>query len=437
MKTGNLLFAAVLFAGLLTHSSANAQSTSYVKQIITGNSGKFEFVPPYSDYVNVQSYNPLTKTVNLFDTIYTQSAQFILISGNMTYVAAQDSIVKYNLNTLQRVAGVKDAGLNQLAIFNGRLIVSKQYPLISDFVEVLDTAHLGIIAEVSGISGDCAGISMANDTVYVAVNEGYLGTKGKLAVIDPSTWTLKTELDFGPEAVGIFNLYNYHDRIFSVNKSPYGLIDTGSITVYNPPDRSFTNVFVHHTVGAGTGILDSLLYLVLDNGIGSFNMNTLAVQDSVIVHDPGPADFIISSTLDTLNGLIYANIGDYATPGYCMVTSLTGDSTTSFATGISSDAVAVDYRTYPAGIVNNTSETAVVKLFPNPVSDKLTVSLNEQADIKSIQVSDISGRILFRQDPEAGDRRSFTVPCRDLPCGMYWLILETSQGKLARPFVKK
>ena len=439
MKTKHLLLSVILCIGLLNCTFTFAQSTGYVKQIITTNSGLFEFSPPYKDYATVQAYNPQAGTVNLFSTIYTQSTQCVIISEKMAYVAAQDSIIKYDLNSMQRVAAVKDSGLNQLAIFNGKLIVSKQYPITNNFVEVLDTTNLGLIAEISGISGDCGGIMMINDTVYVAVNGGYMGTNGKLAIINPATWTLTTELDFGAEAIGIFNLYSYKGELISINKTPYGVVDTGSITVFHPSDRSFTNVFIHHIVAAGAGLKDSLLYLGLDSGIGSFNLNMLKVQDSIIVHDPGSSAFIyiLSSVVDTLNSRIYVNTGDYSTPGHCLVTALNGDSITSFSTGISSDAIAVDYRSYPSGIPNTNPEANTLKVYPNPVRDNLNVVINGDYDLKRLLVSDVSGRVLLTQTAESLNKSPIIVPCQNLQSGVYYIIVETSQGRIARPFVKQ
>lgn len=439
MKTRHFLLCLTLCMGLFDCSMTIAQSSGYVKQIITTNSGRFEYSPPYTDYAMVQAYNPQTGIVNLFNTIYTQSTQCVAVSGKMAYVAAQDSIIKYDLNSMQRVAAIKDSGLNQLAVFNGRVIVSKQYPIINNFVEVLDTSNLGVITEISGISGDCGSIMMINDTVYVAVNGGWMGTNGKLAIIDPSTWTLNTEVDFGSEAIGIFNLYSYKGKLFSINKTPYGVVDTGSITVYNPLDRSFINVFLNHAVATGSGIKDSLLYLGLDNGIGSFNLNLLMVQNSIIIPDPGSSVFtyILSSVVDSLDDRIYVNIGDYITPGYCLVTALNGDSITSFYTGISSDAIAVDYRFYPAGISNSNSKESTVKVFPNPVRNNLTVVLDGHYDLQRLLVYDITGRVLRTQSIESIDNKSVTVSCQNLPSGLYYVMIDTSNGRLVKPFIKQ
>ncbi len=438
MKIRNLLLGAILFPGFMNYSLVNAQSSPYVKQIITVNSGKFEFSPPYADYVTVQSYNPQSAgSVNIFNTIYTQSAQFVVISEKMAYIAAQDSIVKYNLNSMQRVAAIKDSGMSQMAVINGKLIVSKQYPIVNYFVEVLDTSNLGVVAEIPGVTGDCGGISMYADTLYIAVNGGYLGTRGKIAIINPSSWSLKTEIDLGTEAVGISNLYNYKGKIISVNITPYGVVDTGSISVYNPVNRNFTNILLTHNVSAGAGIKDSLLYLGIDYGMGSFNLNKQTIENKTIIPAPMGSKSILSSVVDTLNNRIYANIGDYTTAGYCLVTGLNGDSITSFSTGISAEAVAVDYRKNPSGISSNPPESTAIKLFPNPVLNELNVTLNEKLEIKAIMVSNIDGKILMMPSPDSKTDMAFSLNCQNIPSGAYCLILETSKGKLTRLFIKQ
>ncbi|MCX6283621.1 MAG: T9SS type A sorting domain-containing protein, partial [Bacteroidetes bacterium] len=369
-------------------------------------------------------------------SIFTQSSQSILVSKHVAFFAAQDSIIKYNLNTLKRMAAIADSGLSHLALYNGKLLVSKQYPVSRNFFEVLDTADLGLIAQVPGISGDCAGIACVHDTVYVAVNGGWLGTEGKLAVIDPSSWTLKTEVNFGHQAIGIWDLFIYKGKICSVNKTPYGVIDTGSVTLYLPSNRRYTSIFLPFNVSAASGVHDSLLYLGLNYGIASFNLNTRAIADTVIVPDPGSAMFtyILSSALDTLNGRIYTNIGDYVSPGYCLVTNLKGDSITSYPTGISSDAIAVDTRYYGVGINDNADRNINVILSPNPAREKLRISLPDQVRISSLVVTDLSGREILRLSPSISYHNDFEIPVNSFSPGMYYLVLGTAEGTVVKPF---
>lgn len=439
MKSGKVLFSAILGIGLLGGSSAMAQRADYVRQVVTVNSGKFEYLPPFADHVTVQAFNPQSGAVNPFGTIYTQSGQAIVISGATAFVAAQDSIVKFDLNTMQRLGAVRDSGLAQIALAKGALIVSKQYPVVSRFVEVLDTATLGVIARIEGISGDCGGITLAGDTVYVAVNGGWMGTGGKLAVIDPATWTLKTEVDLGAGALGISSLFAYNGKVVSVNKTPYGVTGAGSVTLYNPADRTFNNVPLAHTIGMGTGVKGNLLYLMVDNGIGSFNLSTLAVEEAAIIPDPGSSLFryFTSAVLDTLDNRIYANIGDYITSGTCLVTTLAGDSVTSFATGISSDAVAIDYRSYPAGLTGNHAPALTVQVYPNPVTELLQVSLGPDCSRGRMFVIDAMGRVVLSAAHSDMADCQVMISCGDWPAGLYHLVWEASGKRAAVTFVKR
>lgn len=431
------LFGAVFTVLLLAAATAPAQ-TPYARKVLTVNSGKFEFAPPFTDFVSLQAYSPANGTVTPAGSIGSQSAQSMVISGHVAWVAAQDSIVKYDLTTLQRMGAVADSGLNQLAIANGRLLVSKQYPVTTWFVEVLDTASLALVARVAGISGDCAGITTAGDTVYVAVNGGWMGTGGKLAVIDPSGWTLKTEVDFGAPAIGIFNLYNYQGKVFSVNKTPYGVVNAGSITRYNPSGRQFNNVVLPHTVGAGAGIKGDLLYLGMDYGIGSFNLSALTVDNDTLVQDPGSSLFryITSAAVDTISNLLYINIGDYTTPGTCLVTTLTGDSVTSYPTGISSDAVAIDYGYYGTGTEENTLPAAVT-LYPNPVRESARLLMRNGITAERLTVTDFTGRVVLEQDGNAVSGSKVTIPCSRLAPGLYHLAVMAGGSRYVVPFVKE
>jgi len=175
-----------------------AQRAEWVNQVLIGIGGKFEMTPPYSDYVNMMKYDPSTHNTSIFNTIKTQSVQDILISGDYAYVAAQDSIVKYDINTYQRVAAIADSGIACLGLFNDKLLVSKQYPIVRFFMEVLDAGSLALLDRIQFISGECGDITCTKDSVFVAVNGGYMGSEGKLAVITPMAGTLFVRSTWAP-----------------------------------------------------------------------------------------------------------------------------------------------------------------------------------------------------------------------------------------------
>jgi len=93
-------------------------------------------------------------------------------------------------------------------------------------------------------------------------------------------------------------------------------------------------------------------------------------------------------------------------------------------------------RIAPVGIENHGPESLSLVVYPDPVSDKLFISMPGKAEIKSIQITDISGRIFIRQNPGSAENTT-SVSCSELPSGMYYIIVETPLGRVARPFIKQ
>ena len=437
MKHRNILFAVAFYLLSVAPVFLMGQ-TPYVKQIVSVNSGKFEFSPPYQDYVTVQSYLPVNGEGNLIQTVFTQSVQDIITKGDIAYISAQDSIIKINLTTYQRVAAIADSGLSKLLLFGDKLIVTKQYPVSTYFAEVLRADDLSLVASIPNIPGDCGGVVAVGDSVYIVVNGGWMGTEGKIAVVETSGWTVSRIINLGTSAVGSMNIYLYNNQLFIINKSPYSAPDAGSISIYNLNNHSFENVNLERNVGSGAGIDGSLLYFGFDYGIGSFNMNSRKIEDSAVIADPGSAMFryITSATIDTLNHLIYVNVGDYVSPGNCMASALTGDSVTSFATGISTDGIAVDYRVSAAGVDYPDEDATSFSLHPNPATDFITLKLSHPEDIREIRLTDIMGRNLSGILTSTHDGETI-LDVSHLPSGVYAVIVTLMNRSVTGKFLRK
>lgn len=412
-----------------------AQRAEWVNQVLIGIGGKFEMTPPYSDYVNMMTYDPSTHNTSIFNTINTQSVQDILVSGDYAYVAAQDSIVKYDINTYQRVAAIADSGIACLGLFNDKLLVSKQYPIVRFFMEVLDAGSLALLDRIQYISGECGDITCTKDSVFVAVNGGYMGSEGKLAVITPNGWDVVREINLGTGAVGIFDLYNYGGNIFSINRTPYGGT-TGSISCYNVYSHNQNTYPFNHAISNGLGFIDSLLYLKVDEGIGVFNMNSKQLVDTALINDPGSSGhvFITTGSVDYVNDQLYVNVSNQISWGICVVFNTAGDSLTSFNTGINPDAIALDYRV-PAGTNDNPTATSSVSMYPNPTSDYLRIQYVGQGTVKEYSVMDLTGRKVYSAEGNGTDVS--VINCSDFPSGLYFLTLKTDKETLTRKFIKK
>jgi hypothetical protein len=431
------LFAATIFLFfLLEVNPVHAQRNEWVNQVIIVNGGKFESVPPFNDYVTVQKYDPDTHASTVFDIIHTQSVQDVIIDGQFAYVAAQDSIIKYNIDTYERVAAVSDSGLAKLYKYGNKVIVSKQYPIKRFFLEVLDD-NLSLLARVQGISGECGGITSGEDTVFVAVNGGWAGTEGKLAHIRTNNWTVIRETNFGTDAVGIWNLYNWADKIYTVNRTPSGNPNQGSITIYDIFQGTFINKIVEVVVSDGIGIKDNLLYLKMNEGLGSFDLNTRQIADTTIIPDPGTANrrYITSAAVDYINDLFYINLGNRMTYGTGEIATLAGDSITSYTTGINADAIAIDYRT-PVGIDPGKSVNEIVNIFPNPVTDFITLSLNTGEKVKLVKITDLTGRVIHERLLD-GNEKTLKFNCVNLNSGVYLISFQTENGMKTRKFIKQ
>jgi hypothetical protein len=435
MKTIFRTITVLLLTSFISVTNVQSQDNEWVNQVIVVNSGKFESVPPYIDYVTVQSYNPTSQSTNVFNTILTQSAQDVVIKGNMAYVAAQDSIIMYNIDNYQRVAAISDSGLSKLLIFNDKLIVTKKWPVTRFYVEVLNATNLALLARVQGISGDCSGATFSKDTIYVAVNEGYTGTEGKMACIGSSTWTLGREINFGTQAKGIWDMYTYGGNVFSVNKTPSGSTAIGSITVYNLFSLTYSTKVFNAIIGDGCGIRNNLLYFKYNGGIASFNMDTQTIENTHVVSAPMSSNVQINSgEIDYLEGNLYLQYGNRP-PTFgigIVVSSATGDSLTSYPTGINAESVAIDYRT-PVGIHTQAQEIPSINIFPNPASDIITVKFT--GHMIKVNILDITGRIVYSKSdiPE----NNLNINCSTFPAGIYFVSVFSPDGKITGKFIKQ
>jgi hypothetical protein len=342
----------------------------------------------------------------------------------------------YNIDTHQRIAATADSGITKLYFYQNKLIVTKNYPIKRFFVEILDATNLALLGLVQGISGECGGAVMSQDLLYVAVDSGYLGTRGKLAVIDPVTnWTLIKEVDFGTEANGMWNLYNYNNQILSVNKTPYGGLDRGSLSFYNINNSSFQNYVFDVRIGDGYGIIGNLLYLKINDGVGSINLDTHQIADTSIIPAPSLSGTIEihSAAVDYINNQFYLNIGNYSTFGVGVIATLTGDSLDSYTTGVNAEGIAIDYRT-PASIYNNQTQQSAISISPNPVTDFLSISLPGK-DINEVKIFDLMGKQVYSRvlNEKTGNLK---IDCTEFPSGIYMLTVFNNSGVISEKLIR-
>ncbi len=333
MKKNYLFILVLIFA-----VSMQSHAQQFVNQLLIGSGGVYGNP---DDHLSLAAYQPVQDTTVVFGGVNTESIQDMVLEGSNLYVAAQDSIAKYDVDTKERLAIVACSNVNQLLVDNGKLYASRWIsPEDGVYVRVFETSGLSWVADVEGMSGDAADLVMAGDTLYVAVNGGWAGTEGKLAVID-NNYQLVREDNLGTDAVGIFDLFVYDGKIYSVNRTPWGA-STGSISTYDPTTAEATTTVLSHVVGKGLDRHQNTLYLLLDGNIASFDLSGQSVTDENIV---APATSGISAAVyDSLNERFYVAETDYMSSGDGFIYSAAGENIGSFEAGISTEALLLDIR---------------------------------------------------------------------------------------------
>ncbi len=412
--------------------SVSLIAQTYVKQVIIGNGGIFGNP---DDHVTVASYNPDDQTTTTFGEILRESIQDLIIHDNYAYVTAEDSITKFDIDSYQKVASVYESNLHRLFYHEGFLFVSRRSdingaPADGIYLKIYNAENLTLVAAVEGISSDASGIIVAQDTAYVAVPGDWQATEGKFAVIDLGTYSLEREMNFGTEAVGIYDMFTDGEKIFTINKSPYGAT-TGSITTYNVGSASFSTNVINHVVGKGVSLEGNILYLGLDFGIGSYDIVSNQVLLNTIVPDPGSLIyiFIADAAFDNINQLFYVTITNYFSMGEGKIFDMTGNETGTFEADVSAEAIDIDYRINDFVYTNPVSN---VKVFPNPFFGEIQI---QGASFSDLRVRNIQGQTVYENmNDESFDNK---IDLSGLKDGIYFLELNINSNILVKKIVKK
>ncbi len=82
---------------------------------------------------------------------------------------------------------------------------------------------------------------------------------------------------------------------------------------------------------------------------------------------------------------------------------------------------------------SNSIETSAFTLYPNPASDILNITTKEKIEIRSAQITDLTGRLI--SDSKISNN---TINIKDLATGTYILVIKNTEGKqFSEKFIKK
>lgn len=399
-----------------------------VNQIVLGNGGIFNNT---TDHVMITGINPVNFSSSPIGEVIRESIQDLIVVGEYAFVAAEDSLVKFNLNTQVKETAIYHGNLSRLYHANEQIFVSMRSdlngpPADGKYLKAFDM-DLNLLFDTDGISTDAGGMIWNGDSLYIAVSGDWQASEGKLAVAN-SDLSFVRELNLGADAVGIIDLFSENHLIYAVNKSPYGAT-SGSITTYDVTSSTWNTQILQNVVGKGINKVDNLLYLGLDYGIGAYDLNTSSVMNNQIISDPGSASYIniAAAVFDEINERFYVTITDYFSMGEGAVYDINGLEIGNFDASVSAEAMAIQYSDETS--ISNYQQNQI-NVYPNPCQDLIHISSAE--DIDFIEIFNESGQLI-----KSISNANSTIKLADLTKGIYILKIHSLQSVTAKKIFKQ
>jgi len=407
-----------VFLILFLSSIAGAQ------QLVVVNGGLFG---SSTEFTNIGIYNSQNGLYNSLDTIYTNAVQDVLIEENRyIYVAAQDSIVKYDIWTAERVAAARFGATStiRLGLFGEKLIVGNWYGASEGNLRIFDKNSLSFIDSIPEISKGATDFSIIGNKAFIAqnnTNANYADTLGYIAVVDLDNLSFLRYDTLSTVGNEIGRLVNVGDTmLYSVN----GISSTiSSLHIASGLKNTVAAAAVLNPKSTGKSVFfdGTKWYLPFNNGIGTYDL----VNNSVITADivtppaivaPGAPATYFSFAVDPDYNKIYVSIYDFISQQYNqgLIYNLNGDSIGVFPVGFSPEVLDV----LNSSVVMNNEElqkAAEISIFPNPVTDFINIVNNES--IHNLEIIDSNGKVLKRF--EAIETNTIGIDLSNLPTGIY------------------
>ena len=374
------------------------------QQLIIANGGLFG---SQTDFVNLGIYDSRNGNFISLDTVKTNSVQDVLVENDrFIYLAAQDSIIKYDVQSGQRVA-VNSFGATstiRLGLYQNKLIVGNWYGNTSGNLRIFDKNDLSFFDSIPEITKGATDFLIIGNKAYVAqnnTNSNYMDTLGYLSVVDLDNLNFLYNDTLSTVGDEIGRLVNVGDTaIYSINGNS-NTISSLNLLNGNKNTVAASVILNPRYTGASVFFDGNKWYLPFNNGIGSFDIvNNSPVQSDIVFVDPNKG---FAFAVDPNLAKIYVSQIDYGNQSNNngVVYNLNGDSTGVFPVGFSPEVL---------GILNNQSvlgnemiadKNIDIKVYPNPCSDFLQIS--SKGEIKSLRVFNQLGQLVSENNGLSGN----------------------------------
>ncbi|MAZ30578.1 MAG: hypothetical protein CMP57_00625 [Flavobacteriales bacterium] len=335
-----------LFIISIFFSFSFLSAQNYVNQVLILNEGVYGYEAP----VSVGSYDPLTE--NYTTVVEIDSSRFasdLIIDSTFFYVAADNKILKYHLDSYELLAEVALEGVRKLAVHDDYLFVSRgEFTLFNSYIQVYNKSDLSFVSELDTVDGpkvSTESLIVIDDLVYVGINNGFEwnNQEGLVGVINANTFEYISEIDLGVDGKNPDNIMLYENYLYTVNNkdwtgSSISQIDLASGVV-------FTKNISAAPTGCGTSCIRSgkIIYQISQD-VKLFQWDPELVQQEDNSSEIGSFDNFYELAEDETNQKFYASSTDYITYGNIQIYDENYNLESTFTTGISPGTIVFDIR---------------------------------------------------------------------------------------------
>ena len=405
--------------------------SSFAQTAVLINGGQFGNP---NENVNVVLIDLPTLTYDTLDTIQTGSVQNILIENEQFFVLAQDSIVKYDANSGQRLAAAAFPGpsTRTLAMANGELLVGNWFGKSSDNLYIYDAEDLQLLDSVTAVEDGVRSILIDSGYAYISQNASspsFRDTMGMIIKVDIANREVVDTIslaaysfDFGelvkrPDGSGFYSINSFSNTITS--------IDFDSLTATN---TSFNQNFSLNTASHLSRYEDTL-FLRMNGGIGAINLNDLSIIDSLIIDTA-----VTAFSYDTLNKQFLVTQTDFFSYSGGKIYSRSGVQLDTLFTGFSPEAIGIipDQTVGLTELANKENEMKI-SLYPNPSKGLINIQLQEEFEgNEQFRLFNMTGQ-LIREDFLIGQRLELDLSALDK--GFYLITITSGERSWAEKII--
>ena len=314
-------------------------------------------------------------------------------------------------------------------------------------------------------------------TIPGAVNNGPAVSIGSAIVGNPTPPYTFTIANTGsvPLSVGTIVSSNPDFVVTQVSPNPIPAGSSGTFTVVATPSAVGSSIgtitipsndpsspFVINVSATGTGtptgaalqIVGKSNQIIANNSavfiIGMNTINTQTVPYQFTIKNIGSTNLTISNVISSsgFSATAVFPVGPIA-PGAFATFSVTGTPNT--PTGVRSGTVTIMSNDptnpsftlnvgvqvgIPTGVATALASSAI-DLFPNPSMGNTNLEFNGTFDNVAVTIYSANGSKVYETELATMSESSVVLPVQDLPLGVYFIEVNTTQGKLVKRFIKQ